>query len=137
MSVKYIDHTADVGLQIQAKSVAECFSEAAQAMFDLIVDIDQIKVNETELVDLEASSLARLMRLWLEELLFLHEVDEMLFSLFEISSLTETHLQARVSGERVDPKKHRIKAEIKAVTYHQLIVESRGSEWFCQIIFDL
>lgn len=136
-SVEYIDHTADIGIQIYADTLSECFAAAARAMFDIIVDLDQGQVAEIKSIELEASSLPRLMIFWLEELLFLQEVDDFLCFQFEIVTISENQLQARLGGEILDSSRHVIKTEIKAVTYHQLVVEKRGEGYFAQVIFDL
>ncbi|RKZ30052.1 hypothetical protein DRQ27_05225, partial [bacterium] len=46
-------------------------------------------------------------------------------------------LRAKVYGEPFDPKKHKFRLEIKAVTYHQLTVKKQGDKWFGRVIFDL
>jgi SHS2 domain-containing protein len=46
-------------------------------------------------------------------------------------------LKATINGEVFSSEKHEILREIKAVTYHQLILEKRDNCWFAQVIFDL
>ncbi|GAJ07201.1 unnamed protein product, partial [marine sediment metagenome] len=56
------------------------------------------------------------------------------FSILEISS---NHLVGEAKGETFNPDKHSIKAEIKAVTYHQVEVEKNKEGWKAKVIFDV
>jgi SHS2 domain-containing protein len=46
-------------------------------------------------------------------------------------------LLATVHGEPLDPSRHPIDTEIKAVTYHQIAVEQTNGRWQTRVIFDL
>ena len=74
---------------------------------------------------------------WLGELLYLHEVDHLLFKEFRVESVGEKGLKAVVKGEPFQEGVHVIKTEIKAVTYHQIQVKKRDGGWKAQVIFDL
>ena len=50
---------------------------------------------------------------------------------------SDTLLTATVGGETLDPSRHPIDTEIKAVTYHQIAVEQVGGHWQARVIFDL
>ncbi len=79
----------------------------------------------------------RLMVDWLSELLYLHDVEYLLFKEFTVGSLGEDGLEAVVKGEPFQEGVHVIKTEIKAVTYHQIKVEKEKGGWKAQVIFDL
>jgi SHS2 domain-containing protein len=74
---------------------------------------------------------------WLGELLYLHEVDHLLFREFSIETVGEQGLKAVVRGEPFQEGIHSIKTEIKAVTYHQIQIKEREGGWKAQVIFDL
>jgi SHS2 domain-containing protein len=74
---------------------------------------------------------------WLNELLYLLDAKELLLSMFEIAGIERFHLEATVSGEKIDQGRHRLLGEIKAATYHQMTVERRDDSWFARIIFDV
>ena len=88
-------------------------------------------------IELDGECLERLLVDWLDELLYLHEVDHLLFNKFSIETVGEQGLKAVVKGEPFEEGVHQIKAEIKAVTYHQIQVKERGGNWKAQVIFDL
>jgi SHS2 domain-containing protein len=72
----------------------------------------------------------------LGELLYVHDVDNLLFRSFSIDELRDGSLKARARGV-FDEKRHVMKTEIKAVTYHQIQVKKEKGRWRARIIFDL
>jgi SHS2 domain-containing protein len=74
---------------------------------------------------------------WLCELLFLHDVENLLFKGFKVDSVGEEGLKAIVKGEPFQEGVHVIKTEVKAVTYHQIEVRRGNRGWRAQVILDL
>jgi SHS2 domain-containing protein len=74
---------------------------------------------------------------WLSELLYLHDVENLLFKGFEIDSVSEDGLKAIVKGEPFQEGVHVIKTEVKAVTYHQIEVRRENRGWRARVILDL
>ena len=62
---------------------------------------------------------------------------EPLYKTFKITEIDETKLLASVLGEKLNPDRHEIYTEVKAVTYHQLYIKETNSGWEAQVIFDL
>jgi SHS2 domain-containing protein len=74
---------------------------------------------------------------WLREILYLWNGREMLVKSVQILSLSENKISAKIYFDAYMPDRHTIKTEIKAVTYHQILVKSSPSGWEAQIIFDI
>jgi SHS2 domain-containing protein len=74
---------------------------------------------------------------WLNEIIYLQEVDDMLYKRFEIKRLEKDYLEAEVWGERFNPDKHVIKGEVKAATYHQVEIKEEKGIWKIKVIFDV
>jgi len=132
-----IDHTADVGIVAYGADIEELFSNAALALFSLITEPESI---EGKLhFDLKVNSEDRdsLLVEWLNELIYLFDVEHILFNRFDIESLTYNQLKAVCYGETFDPVKHKIKIGIKAATYHMLKLDKNGGGYKAQIIFDI
>jgi SHS2 domain-containing protein len=106
-------------------------------MFSIMTDIK--KVNQTAVRDVEVTSedMKDLLVSWLNELLFICEVEKILFKKFDISELDGTRLVAKCYGEKIDPKRHRIKTEIKAATYHMTQIEGKRDGVRIQVLFDI
>jgi SHS2 domain-containing protein len=130
-----IEHTADVGVKAYGKTVAEAFEHVAEGMFDIITDESTIDPVGQYDIRLEAPDLEQLLVDWLSQLLFLNDAQNLVFGKFQVT-LTGNRLSAQVFGEKYDTKKHRMGAEIKAVTYHMLQV-SEKDPIFAQVLFDI
>lgn len=129
-----LDHTADVGLRAYGETLDELFANAGAGMFSLITDLDTVKpVGEYE-VRVKAEDLKSLLFDFLSELLFVHETQKLLFSEFE-AKVRDLAVDARVRGERIDRDRHPLHANVKAVTYHEMIVDPEGG--VAQVIFDI
>ncbi len=131
-----LEHTADIGIKASGKDMKEAFANAAKGMFSLITDLDNIKDTEHRDIELEAADEESLLVAWLNELIYLFDVDNLLLDKFEITRLDATRLKARVFGEKADPSRHALKLGIKAATYHMLKIEKdKGVR--VQVIFDI
>jgi len=75
-----LEHTADAAFRVWAEDLEELFVDAARALFELIADLENVEPKERVEIEVEADDLVELFHDWLEELLFRHEVNEMLFS---------------------------------------------------------
>jgi SHS2 domain-containing protein len=132
-----IDHTADVGIAAYGSDLAEAFANAARGMFSLMVDLDSVGDTLRRAVAVRADNREDLLVVWLNELIYLCEVENVLFGRFEVSELTERELGATCFGERIDPKRHQMKIGIKATTYHKVRVEEGKGGCRVQVLFDI
>jgi len=132
-----LDHTADIGLVVYGEDLKSLFENAGEAFFNLITDLKKVRLRTERRIEIRKESLERLMVDWLTELLYLHEVEDLLFKKFEVESVEEEGLKARVKGEAFQKGVHVIKTGVKAVTYHQIEVRKGKKGWRAQIIFDL
>jgi SHS2 domain-containing protein len=131
-----IDHTADIGLIIHGDSLKELFVNAAAGMFSLITDTDKIKPAVKREVELSAGDMESLLVDWLNELLYLLDIDHLVFGRFEISGLADNSIKAVCYGEKINGK-HEIKREVKAATYHMLNLTKEGTGYKARVIFDI
>jgi SHS2 domain-containing protein len=134
---RLLDHTADLGILVYGRDLEELFSNAGEAFFDIITDLRRVREDTEKTIRVESSSLEDLMVNWLGELLYLHDVDGLLFKSFSIDELNGGKMKARARGEAFQEERHVIKTEIKAVTYHQLQVKEERGGWMARIIFDV
>jgi SHS2 domain-containing protein len=131
-----IDHTADIGIAAYGASLREAFGNAAYALFSLMADLENVADALCCEAEVTADDREDLLVAWLNELVYLFEVDNVLFKRFEIDELSETRLRARCYGERIDSERHKIKMAVKAATYHMLKVEKRDG-YRVQVLFDI
>jgi SHS2 domain-containing protein len=132
-----LDHTADIGLIVYGEDLKTLFENAGEAFFHLITDLKKVRRRVERRIEIKGEDLERLMVDWLSELLYLHDVENLLFKGFKVESVGEGGLKARVKGEPFQEGVHVIKTGVKAVTYHQIEVRKENGRWRAQIIFDL
>jgi SHS2 domain-containing protein len=132
-----LDHTADIGLIFHGGNLKALFENAGEAFFHLITDLRKVRPRTERRINIGGESLERLMVDWLNELLYLHDVENLLFKEFEVESVGEDGLKAVVKGEPFQEGTHVIKTEVKAATYHRIEVRKEEGGWRAQIILDL
>lgn len=133
-----LDHTADVGLEVRADSLASLFERAAGGMRVLLEGEDAPSAGSgartQRTVELEAEELGSLLVAWLRELLFLQQVEGQAFDGAAFECVDETVLRAIVSLRPAAPEPVR---EIKGVTYHALEAARTDGRWRARVIFDV
>jgi SHS2 domain-containing protein len=134
---EFIDHTADIGILAYGEDMKQLFANAARGLFSIITNLDSVAVKESRDIQVTAPDPEVLLVNWLNELIYLFDAREILFNRFEITSLTETGLKAKASGEKINLAKHELKTQVKAATYHMLKIEQDEDGWKAQVIFDL
>ena len=138
MTYRLIDHTADFGIHVFGSDLKALFENAAHAMFDLIVDGHKARGTQRQQVDITGEDWPDLMVNWLREVLYLWNGKELMVKKTEIISISAYNISAIVKADPYNPALHDIKEEIKAVTYHQIVVRPKGNQgWESKIIFDV
>jgi SHS2 domain-containing protein len=132
-----LDHTADIGIIVHGENLKALFENAGEAFFHLITDLRKVRRRIEKRIEIGGESLDRLMVDWLSELLYLHDVENLLFKGFKVEAVGEDGLKAIVKGEPFEEGVHVIKTGVKAVTYHWIEVRQEKGRWRAQIIFDL
>jgi SHS2 domain-containing protein len=137
VAYEMVDHTADLGVELSAKSLSDLFAAAGAILGELMYDPDPVVERESREVALEAASPEELLVRWLNELIYLREVDDFLWKTVEVEAGEGTRLAATLRGEVFRPGKHVPRGGLKAATYHQLRISREGDAWSARIIFDV
>ena len=120
---EYFEVTADIGFKAYGKNLNEAFENAGMAIFNIISDTNDIDAKIEKSFEISSEDEVSLLYDYLEELLFLHEVEFMLFSEFYVKITDDLHLEATIKGEEINWDKHERKTEIKAITFHKMDVK--------------
>ena len=131
-----LDHTADTGIIAYGMDLKQAFGNAASGMFSLITDLGSIEIDQVKRIDINAPDLDSLLVSWLNELIYLFDAENLIFSKFDIIHLDDTVLSAIVHGEKVDPSRHEMRTGIKAATYHMLKIDENDLSRV-QVLFDI
>ena len=130
-----IEHTADAGLVAYGNNLAEAFANAAYGLFSIIAEIDNVREVESREVEVSAEDVDGLLFDWINHLIYVFDVEHLLFRRFDIFDFAETDLKATCRGEKYDPSWHQLKTGVKSATYHMLEVDAEKSR--VQLIFDV
>lgn len=130
-----IEHTADTGILAYGTSLNEAFANAAYGMFTMIADLEDVQEDVCRRIRVQAEDRESLLVCWLNELLYLLDVERTLFKRFDVIQLGETDLEAEAYGEPIDESRHHLRAGIKAATYYLLKIE-KDDGYRVQVILD-
>ena len=131
------DHTADLGLRIHAADLNALFAEAARSLFSVFVeDLDSVKPVDRIDVEIAGEDREFLLFDWLRELLYRFDAEHRLFSKFEVA-ISDKGLKGTAWGEAYDAQRHELGHEVKAITYHGLMIEQSADGWLAEVIIDI
>ena len=138
---EFLEHTADAQFRAYGDTLEEAFENAALAMFNVMVNTDNVSDIISESINIESPDLDTLLVDWLSELLYLFDVNQVVYSKFDVDSIKKQEdryiLSAHIYGETLDLEKHEVDTEVKAVTYNQLEVKEGPSGWTLQVVVDI
>jgi len=137
---EYLPHPADVRFKVHGTTLEETFEQAAHAMFGVIIHKSTLECKRSVEIELESEGLENLLYDYLSELLYLFEVEDIIFGHFKVASIEKTNsnyiLHGQASGENIDQERHNFETEVKAVTYHQLKVTKEKDGYSAHVIVD-
>ena len=124
---EYFDVEADVGVRAWGATLAEAFARAAQGVLALTIAPDEVQERERREVRAQGDSAEDLLVSWVNECLYVHEVEGFAVRHVEVTSLAGGVVHGLLHGEMIDPLRHRLGTVVKAATYHRVAVsESPG-----------
>ena len=102
----------------------------------ILPDLDSIRLSESVSITVEGDVSDLLLFDWLNELLYIYEVRHLLLCQFEVE-FGPSGLVATAQGEPIDPARHALDHEVKAITYHGLKLEQQDGRWLAEVIVDI
>ena len=133
--------TADVGFVASGATLEECFAAAADATLRVMLDNPaSLQLREQRQVRVEDDALDLLLLKFLEELVYLKDAEGLLLRATGVQ-LTRFGqrwcVDAVLEGEGIDPARHELSADVKAVTLHQLSVQRKDTGWEATVVLDI
>jgi SHS2 domain-containing protein len=129
---------ADCALEIHGRDLDDLFATAARALADVMVDPDTVPRDVERALRLDARALDLLLHDWLSELIFLKDSERLVLPEAVVSvHVAPPLLTARLRGGRIDPARTALRADPKAVTFHQFALEPRGAGWYARVVIDI
>lgn len=133
------NHTADAGIEVRSKHIANLFITAVTAFTELTTDPSTLEVANLDRITIECATdeLDIMLREMLDHFLYQLEVNDRLP--IRVTSIgfsnNVIHLEC-IWGHWIDGKSES-KMEIKAVTYHMLEVTETEEGWYGKVLFDI
>lgn len=131
---------ADVAFAARGTSLAELFAAAALATTGVMVDLEDIHPATSKQMTIRADNRQDLLYQWLSELLYVKDVDHLVFREFSIEIVErseESVLECTATGERIDSARHRLGQDVKAVTYHLFEIQEVNGEYTARVVLDI
>jgi SHS2 domain-containing protein len=135
MSFVEVSHTADVKIRATAPTLETLFSEAVAALMQVLYGPDRHGGMKRE-ITIDAEDRESLLRDFLSEVLFIAEVDGLVFSGSDIR-IDGGHLFAVLDGEPFDRSRHALGTEVKGISYSGLAVTHDANGYMLDIVFDV
>lgn len=133
---RWIDHTAELELEVRAASEDGVLAEALAALAEILDEGEgeggRHGPATTRRVAIQARTRAVLFAEWLAELAFLAETQGLVPERIADLELGAEGLEATVEGRLGEPRHL-----VKAVTYHRLAFERSGDGWRATAVLDV
>jgi len=134
------EHKADIGVRGRGATLGEAFEECASAMFGVMWETKKLGKGKGINVKAEAGSLEQLLLNFLNELLYVKDVEEIALKKASVTTVRKGNgkflLEGKVFGQSAG-KAGQCGPEVKAATLHQLKVEKQGKGWVAQCVVDV
>ncbi len=131
---------ADIAYDAYGKDYNELFINAALALFDCMVGLDKVERKQEKKITLQNKDIEKLLFDFLNEIVYIKDVDYMIFKDLQV---TITHAKERYSlhavlhGEPINPEKHELGNDVKAVTYHQFGIYHEDKGYRARVVIDI
>ena len=125
MSYKHLEHSTDAFIQVRAKNLEEAFLVAGKSVVETIIDLKNIQEIEEKNIKVKGRNLENLLYNWLEEIVTITITDGFAIKNFSVSIKKDDgyEIVSKISGEKLDLKKHNFKVEIKSPTFHLMEIK--------------
>lgn len=118
--------TADIAYEAYGKNYNELFENAGLALEEIMVDTKTVEEKIEKNITIEKDTYEDLLFSFLEELVYLKDTERLVFKKFncKVNKMENAwKMENRAYGEKINPKKHKLRADIKAVTKHLFKIE--------------
>jgi SHS2 domain-containing protein len=143
MPYEFVDEltVADIAFRAWGRDAEETFVAAADAVMNAMVeDLETIQPQETRVLNVEHEALDLLLFNFLQELVYYKDAEQLLLRVQQLRIADDGQpytLQATAAGERIDPNRHHMRVDVKAVTLHRFALTRTGAGWEAAVVLDI
>jgi protein archease len=128
---------ADVGIRGWGPSRGTAVAQLTLGVFSLIAAPATVEVRERREVRAQAEGPEALLVTWINECLYVHEIEGFVVHDVEMTVCTDTLAHGYLHGEPLDQARHRIGGVVKGATYHQTALTVQEGVHEARLIFDV
>lgn len=132
-----LEHTADTGFRVTAPALGELLSASAAGLVSIVLDPSAVRPLETLEISARGEDIESLVVNFLNEVLYVLDGRHFAISSAAVTALGHRGVSAALLGEPRDDTRHPPRLVVKAVTYHQLVVEQCASGWLAEVYLDI
>lgn len=133
--------TSDIAFEAWGKTVGEMFVSAADATVNVMIeDLTSIENRLIRAITVESDALDMLLFNLLQELIYYKDAEMLLLRVPKVEIAQQENrlnLRADAYGEEIDPERHRLSLDVKAVTLHRFEVREADDGWHATVILDV
>jgi SHS2 domain-containing protein len=133
---------ADVAFEATGDTPSELFVAAAQAVIEMLANPLTVSKTWHRTIDLEDEQFADLLFDWLSEMVYLKDAEGVVFRQATAVVLHEPlrdrwRMHGELIGEAINPTRHELRSDVKAVTRHLYEVCESGGQWKARVVLDI
>lgn len=132
--------TGDLSFVARAPTLESLFAVVAEAFLAITLeDTSVLETRERREVALEEPDLELLLLRFVNELVFLRDAPELLLRAQRVRVTQDgvARLEATLTGERIDRRRHDLRSDVKAATAHGLRVTETPDGWEARLTLDV
>jgi SHS2 domain-containing protein len=143
MPYEFVDEltVADIAFRAWGRDLVETFVAAADAVMNAMVeDLETIQPHDTRQLSVEHEALDMLLFNFLQELVYYKDAEQLLLRIQQLRIADDRHpytLHATAVGECIDPDRHHMRVDVKAVTLHRFSLTQTERGWEATVILDI
>jgi SHS2 domain-containing protein len=129
---------ADIGLIATADTLVDLFSDSAVGLTYIMAELDRVSDKRVIPIEVDGDNLENLYYRWLSEIIYLKDAENFLLKRCDIKIDEQGRkVTGKIAGDTIDPARHILKIDVKAVTYYKFKIEKIGQTWRGEAVFDL
>jgi SHS2 domain-containing protein len=143
MPYEFVDEltVADIAFRAWGRDLTETFVAAADAVMNAMVeDLETIQPHNTRQLSVEQDALDMLLFNFLQELVYYKDAEQLLLRIQQLRIADDRQpytLHATAVGEPIDPDRHHMRVDVKAVTLHRFSLTQTERGWEATVILDI
>lgn len=157
MSYKFLEHTADIKIEVKSRTLEEAFISSAAALKEVVSGDIKAKSKIEKKIEIEAKDRERLLYEFLEHFLFLLDAEDFLFSSIKSLNISQEkmkqHSKIKSKSSNILNKSSNFKLKatilgdnasnytfsnnVKAITYNDMIIKQNNNSFLIQFVLDV